>query len=46
MYKINIVGWIGIGRMGAPMVQTVLESVYKVAIWNRTRSKADALTPY
>ena len=46
MDKINKVGWIGIGRMGSPMVQKVLESGYKVAIWNRTRSKAEALTPY
>ena len=46
MEKINKVGWIGIGRMGSPMVQKVLESGYKVAIWNRTRSKAEALTPY
>ena len=46
MGKINKVGWIGIGRMGSPMVQKVLESGYKVAIWNRTRSKAEALTPY
>ena len=46
MDTINKVGWIGIGRMGSPMVQKVLESGYKVAIWNRTRSKAEALTPY
>ena len=46
MKKINKVGWIGIGRMGLPMVKKILEAGFKVAIWNRTRSKAEALVDY
>lgn len=46
MDKINKVGWIGIGRMGSPMVQKILDSGYKVAIWNLTRSKAEALATH
>lgn len=46
MENINKIGWIGIGRMGSPMVQKVLESGYNVAIWNRTRKKAEALAAY
>jgi len=46
MEKINKVGWIGIGRMGLPMVKKILEAGFKVTIWNRTRSKAAALAKY
>ena len=46
MEKINKVGWIGIGRMGLPMVKKILEAGFKVTIWNRTRSKAEALAKY
>ncbi|SVC16375.1 uncharacterized protein METZ01_LOCUS269229, partial [marine metagenome] len=46
MEKINKVGWIGIGRMGLPMVKKILEAGFKVTIWNRTRSKAEALAEY
>jgi len=38
------VGWIGIGRMGYPMVERLLNAGYKAEIWNRTRSKAEPLT--
>jgi 3-hydroxyisobutyrate dehydrogenase len=38
------VGWIGIGRMGYPMVERLLKAGYKAEIWNRTRSKAEPLT--
>ena len=46
MKKINKIGWIGIGRMGSPMVQKVLEAGHRVSIWNRTRAKAEALVGY
>ena len=37
------IGWIGIGRMGYPMAERLLEAGHGVAIWNRTRSKAEPL---
>ena len=37
------IGWIGLGRMGVPMVEKVIKAGYEVAIWNRTRSKAEPL---
>lgn len=37
------VGWIGAGRMGAAMAARLLSAGYQVDIWNRTRSKAEAL---
>ena len=43
MSKDMIIGWIGLGRMGAPMVEKVIRAGYEVKIWNRTKSKADAL---
>ena len=43
MSKDMIIGWIGLGRMGAPMVEKVIKAGYEVKIWNRTKSKADAL---
>ena len=46
MKKITKIGWIGIGRMGSPMVQKVLEAGHRVSIWNRTRAKAEALVGY
>jgi 3-hydroxyisobutyrate dehydrogenase len=38
------IGWIGVGRMGYPMVERLLKAGYDVSIWNRTRSKAEPLT--
>jgi len=35
-------GWIGIGRMGAPMAARLIRAGYSAAIWNRTRAKAEA----
>jgi 3-hydroxyisobutyrate dehydrogenase len=35
------IGWIGVGRMGAPMAARLLKAGYPVAIWNRTRAKAE-----
>jgi 3-hydroxyisobutyrate dehydrogenase len=36
-------GWIGMGRMGYPMAERLIKAGYDVAIWNRTRSKAEPL---
>lgn len=36
-------GWIGLGRMGTPMVEALLEAGHDVALWNRTRARSDAL---
>lgn len=37
------VGWIGIGRMGYPMVERLINAGNKAEIWNRTKSKAEPL---
>jgi 3-hydroxyisobutyrate dehydrogenase len=37
------IGWIGMGRMGFPMAESLLKAGYDVSIWNRTRSKAEPL---
>lgn len=37
------VGWIGAGRMGAAMAGRLLVAGHPVVVWNRTRSKAEAL---
>ena len=36
-------GFMGIGIMGAPMARNLLKAGYKVVVYNRTRSKAEAL---
>jgi 3-hydroxyisobutyrate dehydrogenase len=38
------IGWIGAGRMGAAMAVRLARSGNAVTVWNRTRSKAEALT--
>jgi 3-hydroxyisobutyrate dehydrogenase len=35
-------GWIGIGRMGAPMAARLIRAGYPVVVWNRTRAKAES----
>ena len=35
--------WIGMGRMGYPMAERLIKAGYDVAIWNRTRAKAEPL---
>jgi len=35
-------GWIGIGRMGAPMAARLVRASYPVLVWNRTRAKAES----
>jgi 3-hydroxyisobutyrate dehydrogenase-like beta-hydroxyacid dehydrogenase len=37
------IGWIGAGRMGAALVRRLLAAGYDVAVYNRTRAKADEL---
>lgn len=37
------VGWIGMGRMGYPMAERLLNAGHEVRIWNRTRAKAEPL---
>ena len=37
------IGVCGIGRMGAALVERLLQQGYAVSVWNRTRAKADAL---
>ena len=37
------IGWIGIGRMGSPMAERLLDAGHQVHIWNRTRAKAESL---
>jgi 3-hydroxyisobutyrate dehydrogenase len=39
-------GWIGLGRMGEAMVKRLLKGGHAVAVWNRTRSKAEPLAEY
>jgi len=36
-------GWIGTGRMGFPMAQRLAKAGCDIAVWNRTRAKADPL---
>lgn len=40
------VGWIGAGRMGAAMASRLAKAGEDVTVWNRTRSKAEALTEH
>jgi 3-hydroxyisobutyrate dehydrogenase len=39
------VGWIGTGRMGAAMARRLARAGADLTVWNRTRSKAEALIP-
>lgn len=39
------IGWIGIGRMGAALATRLLQAGHDVSVYNRTRSKAEALEP-
>ena len=44
--KQHKLGWIGIGRMGYAMAQRLAQAGCDIAVWNRTRSKAEPLTSY
>ena len=37
------IGWIGAGRMGAPMAERLIKAGYDVTVWNRTAAKAEPL---
>lgn len=37
------IGFLGLGNMGAPMAGNLLKAGFDVTVWNRTRSRADAL---
>ncbi len=37
------VGWIGLGNMGAPLAERLVDAGYDVSVWNRTAAKADPL---
>jgi 3-hydroxyisobutyrate dehydrogenase-like beta-hydroxyacid dehydrogenase len=37
------VGWIGAGRMGAPMAERLAKAGVDLAVWNRTAAKAEPL---
>lgn len=37
------IGWIGTGRMGAPMCRHLIEAGHTVTVYNRTKSKAEEL---
>ncbi len=41
----NSIGWIGTGRMGTAMVTRLLGAGQRVAVYNRTRVKAEELAP-
>jgi NAD binding domain of 6-phosphogluconate dehydrogenase len=42
----NKLGFLGVGYMGRPIVQRLLESGFKVATYDRDRSKAEELIRY
>ena len=37
------IGWIGLGVMGSPMVYNLLKAGYEVAVYTRTKSKAETV---
>jgi 3-hydroxyisobutyrate dehydrogenase len=39
-------GWIGAGRMGYAMAERLAKGGCDIAVWNRTRAKADPLSKY
>src|SRR6476661_10049486 len=41
--KKHKLGWIGIGRMGYAMAERLAKAGCEIAVWNRTRSKAEPL---
>jgi 3-hydroxyisobutyrate dehydrogenase len=41
--NISKIGFIGLGKMGIPMAQNLINAGYKLAVYNRSEAKADAL---
>ena len=37
------IGFLGLGKMGTPMVRRLLAAGHEVTVWNRTRERAEAL---
>ncbi len=37
------IGFVGLGKMGTPMVRRLLEAGHEVTVWNRTRERSDTL---
>jgi 3-hydroxyisobutyrate dehydrogenase-like beta-hydroxyacid dehydrogenase len=37
------IGWVGTGRMGFQLARRLLDAGYDLAVWNRTRAKAEPL---
>ena len=44
--KNSTVGWIGAGRMGYAMAERLAKGGCDIAVWNRTKAKADPLAKY
>ncbi len=44
--KAHTIGWIGTGRMGFAMARRLLQAGCDVSVYNRTRSKAEALEEF
>src|ERR1700759_2989718 len=38
------IGFLGLGNMGEPIAANLISAGHQVTVWNRTASKADALT--
>src|ERR1700733_3330806 len=38
-----LIGFIGLGSLGAPIAENLLASGHPLTVWNRTASKAEAL---
>jgi 3-hydroxyisobutyrate dehydrogenase len=43
MMSTTKIGWIGLGNMGVPMSQQLIKAGYKVAVYNRSKAKEEAL---
>jgi len=39
-------GWVGMGRMGYPMAERLVAAGANLAVWNRTRSKAEPMAEH
>ena len=37
------IGWVGLGKMGAPMAKNMVKAGFPLTVWNRTREKTGAL---
>ncbi|RDC66194.1 NAD(P)-dependent oxidoreductase [Adhaeribacter pallidiroseus] len=42
--KIKNIGWIGLGKMGIPMAQKLINVGYAVTVYNRSKAKIEALS--